>query len=262
MKGIVGRSFARQSAIWGLALACLGGPVLEGCKRATATVVADDASVTPPFAVTESSEGLLLTWIDEKGDFHVEQKVSDVPLVGRDAVRVLDPAHEEGTHDDKVFVADLRTARPDGTYAVRAMTRADFDALAVTRRAKNAPTLASDPAPAKPPANAGGAGADDPQANNGSNGSSGSSPATRPAVIIYGASWCGACHDAAAYLRRKGIPFIEKDVETDAKASQEMRSKLTRAGLRGGSIPVLDVRGRVMVGFNPREVDDALGQAL
>jgi glutaredoxin len=229
------------------------GPAALGCKRHE-EAKADVTSAKPPFTVTEKSEGLLLTWIDEKGDFHVEQKVSDVPLVGRDAVRVIDPAHEEGTHDDMVFVADLRTAGADGAFPVRAMTRAEFDGLAVARRSKNAPTLASaGPAP-QGAATAGPGG--DPQ------GAGDTNPATRPAVIIYGASWCGACHDAAAYLKRKGIRFIEKDIEADAGAAREMRSKLKRAGLPGGSIPVLDVRGRVMVGFNPRDVEDALGQAL
>jgi hypothetical protein len=41
-----------------------------------------------------------------------------------------------------------------------------------------------------------------------------------------------------------------------------MQSKLAKSGLRGGSIPVIDVRGKVMVGFNPAEIDTALGAAL
>ena len=40
------------------------------------------------------------------------------------------------------------------------------------------------------------------------------------------------------------------------------QEKLARNGLRGGSIPVLDVRGKVMIGFNPAEVDAALGAML
>ena len=41
-----------------------------------------------------------------------------------------------------------------------------------------------------------------------------------------------------------------------------MQQKLAKNGLRGGSIPVLDVKGKVMVGFNPRTVDEALGRAI
>ncbi len=226
-----------------LALALTGCPKKKG----------DDPSA-PAITVKDDSQGLLLTWIDEKGNFHVEQKVTDVPLVGRDAVRVVDPEKDDGTHEGKVYVADLRIKSPDGTYPVQAMTRADFDKLAVARREKLGPTLAS----AAPSASAsaaptttstGGGGAHDPGTG-------------RPPVIIYGASWCGACHEAAAYLRRKGIPYVEKDVEKDSGANDEMKAKLRRFGLPNGSIPVIDVRGKVMVGFDPTEVDEALGKAM
>ena len=41
-----------------------------------------------------------------------------------------------------------------------------------------------------------------------------------------------------------------------------MQRKLNQAGLRGGSIPVLDVRGRILIGFDQRAVDQALATAL
>jgi len=81
-------------------------------------------------------------------------------------------------------------------------------------------------------------------------------------VIIYGASWCGPCHQAADYLRKKGVPYVLKDIEEDANAGREMRAKLNNAGMRAGSIPVIDVRGKLLVGFSAQAVDEALGQAL
>ena len=238
-------------------VACLLALALAGaapaCKRgggATATADPEAAGVV----LKDDSAELLLTWIDDKGDFHVETRVADVPLMGRDSVRVVDPNKDEGTHADRVFVADLRQARSDGTYPVRAMTRVDFEALALARREKTGPTLASaGPAQPAPSSTAGAAAETDPGTPR---------PNARPVVIIYGAEWCGACHDAARYLRSKGIAYLEKDVEKDSGAAREMQQKLTRNGLRSGSIPVLDVRGKVMVGFNPQEVDSALGQAL
>jgi glutaredoxin len=202
--------------------------------------------------VKADSEGLLLTWIDDKGDFHIETRVSEVPLMGRDSVRVVDPNREDGANADRVFVVDLRETRPDGTYAVRAMARADFEALAVARREKTGPTLSNPNASAEPPSSPS-ASAPDPGA---------SRSATRPLVIIYGADWCGACHDAARYLRRRGVAFVEKNIEKDPAAAREMQDKLAKSGLRAGSIPVIDVRGRVIVGFNAAEIDGALGQAL
>ena len=86
--------------------------------------------------------------------------------------------------------------------------------------------------------------------------------ASASVVIIYGAEWCSACHEAARYLRSKGIPYVEKDVEKDPDAAREMQQKLAKNRQREGSIPVIDVRGKVMVGFNPAEIDAALGQAL
>ena len=218
------------------------------CKKADATISADPGDA--PVIVTELSEGLLLTWIDDKGDFHVETRVADVPMMGRDSVRVVDPNKEDGTHADRIFVVDLRTARPDGTFPVRVMTRVDFEAIAVARREKSGPTLAS----AGPPSPSAPAVAD--------NGNQNNPPPVRPPVIIYGAEWCGACHDAARYLKSKGIPFIEKDVEKDQGAAREMQDKLARSGKHAGSIPVIDVRGKVMVGFNAQEIDAALGAAL
>jgi len=66
-------------------------------------------------------------------------------------------------------------------------------------------------------------------------------------MIVYGASWCGACHEAMAYMKKKGIPFVEKDIEKDPGAEREMRSKLAHAGMNTGSIPILDVRGTPVI---------------
>jgi glutaredoxin len=190
--------------------------------------------------VTDTSTDLLLTWIDEKGEFHVEQKVADVPPASRDVVRVADPVKDPPKLDD-VFVADLRNAGPGGAYPVRTMGRPEFEKLAVERRQQHGKVLTAQGAASVLP---------------------GLPAAARPTVIIYGASWCGPCHQAAAYLKRRGIPFIEKDIEADSGAAREMHAKLSNAGMRGGSIPVIDVRGKVIIGFDERAVDRALGQAL
>lgn len=220
-----------------------------GCRKKDAQVeVAASAAPT----VTDASAGLLLTWIDERGEFHVEERPADVPLAARDVVRVVEPGKESAAPDE-VFVVDLRNAGPDGAYPVRSMKRADFEKIAVERRAKHGAVLA-----ATPPASAPGAALafGDPQ------GDAGRAEQGRPPVIIYGASWCGPCHQAAKYLTDRGVPFVEKDIERDGGAAREMQAKLARAGRHGGSIPVLDVRGKLLVGFDPRAVDRALGDAL
>jgi glutaredoxin len=237
------------------------------CHRPGAGLGPDEAGAVgeaAPLTLREDSTDLLLTWIDAKGDFHVEQSVADVPMVGRDAVRIIDPMREDGTHPDRIFVADLRVARQDGTYPVRVTTRAEFDKLAEGRRAKEGQTLAGEgPGGGPAEAGAGGPSGKGPELP-GAPGASLPDPsgAARPTVIIYGASWCGPCHQAADYLRKKGVNYVLKDIEEDANAGREMRAKLAKAGMRAGSIPVIDVRGKLLVGFSAESLDEALGQAL
>lgn len=173
-------------------------------------------------------------------------------------MRVVDPTKDEGTHEGKVFVVDLRQARADGTYPVTTMTRADFEHIAELRREQHGPTLAT----AASAAASAIARQDLLGTGTGTGTGAGMGQDTaRTTVIIYGAEWCGACHEAAAYLRKKGIPFVEKDIEKDPQAAREMQTKLRNAGIRTGSIPVIDVRGKVMVGFSSTSIDDALGHA-
>lgn len=205
---------------------------LVGCKDRAAQT---DGSYVMP-TVRDTSTDLVLTWIDEHGEFRVEQKVADVPAEAREVVRVSDPGKEPPQRSD-VFVADLRSANPDGTYPVRTIGRAEFEKVALSRRQKDAGVLTARAADTAPPV------------------------AHRP-VIIYGASWCGPCHQAAAYFKQRGVPFVEKDIERDGAAAREMQTKLASAGVRGGSIPVIDVRGKVLVGFDARALDRALSQTM
>jgi glutaredoxin len=260
--GRLARTTARASLVMALlAFALAGCPKNKGATGDGGS--SSESAEGSPIVLKPDSAGLLLTWIDDKGDFHVEQTVADVPLMGKDPVRVVDPNREEGTASDRIFLADLRTLRADGTYAVRIAKRADFDAVALARRQEKGPTLANAaPSSSAPPGQGDGtqgAGQPDP-------GAGGDRPdpnaAARPAVIVYGASWCGPCHEAQAYLKRKGIAYVYKDIEQDSSAGREMQQKLEKSGRRGGSIPVLDVRGKILVGFNARQVDDALGRAL
>jgi glutaredoxin len=223
----------------------------SACRRSHPPPAPDPAASV---VVRPESEGLLLTWIDDKGDFHVETRVADVPMMGRDAVRVADPNRDESAHPDDVFIVDLRQPGADGAYPVRSMTRASFEAMAVARREKTGPTMAS-AGPTAPPS------PQDDQ-NPAPIGTTGTKPRAPAVVVIYGAEWCGACHEAAKYLRSKGIPYVDKDVEKDPTAAREMQQKLAKSGLHEGSIPVIDVRGKVMVGFNPAEIDAALGEPL
>lgn len=216
-----------------------GPTALVGCRKSSAGGSESSDKAGPP-EVTDASENLLFTWIDEKGEFHVEQKVASVPASARDLVRVVDP--EKGAPPELVYLVDLRTAGPNGTYPVRTAPRDAFEKVAVERRAKSGKVLAAAPPSSAAPAGSGEA----------------ADLVDRPDVIIYGAEWCGPCHQAEAYMKKRGIPYVEKDIEKDSGAQREMRAKLAKAGMRGGSIPVIDVKGKLMLGFDANAVERAL----
>ena len=244
-----------------LALIGVSATFATACKR-HGDAVAEAVPDVP--VVNDKVEDLQLTWIDEKGEFHIEQRVADVPLAGRDVVRVriLDPAKDVPS-GERVFLADLRLANADGNYPVRSASRAEFEEVAVTRRTKSGTAvLAPKGAASAVAAASASAGAQGLGSNGAAASGNGADLVDRPAVIIYGASWCGPCHQAAAHLKKRGVAFVEHDIEEDSSAAREMHAKLAKAGMRGGSIPVLDVRGRILVGFDARAVDQALGQTL
>jgi len=224
---------------------------LSACKRPVGDELSEPAEPTsktlPELKISDDTPDLMLTWVDAKGDAHLVNKAADVPAEGRDRVRVVVTTREDGTRE-LFYVANLTVKGGDGTYPVSTMTRREWDNLISERRQALAAAAASAAAPDNPPEPP--AGAMDPGAN------------VKPAgftVIVYGASWCGACHQAVAYLKRRKVPVVEKDIEQDPAAENEMRTKLARAGVRsGGSIPVIDVKGKILVGFEPHALEAAM----
>ena len=80
-------------------------------------------------------------------------------------------------------------------------------------------------------------------------------------VTIYGTSWCHFCKAARAFLEARHVPFVDVDIEADARAAAEMKAKLRAAGIRFGGVPVLDVRGRLIEGFDKKRLVEALDAA-
>jgi glutaredoxin 3 len=72
-------------------------------------------------------------------------------------------------------------------------------------------------------------------------------------IIIYSADWCAYCHAAKEYLNKLGVTFTEKNVEEDPKYAQEAVDKSHQMG-----IPVLDINGTIIVGFDRPKIDEAL----
>jgi len=72
-------------------------------------------------------------------------------------------------------------------------------------------------------------------------------------IIIYSANWCAFCKAAKDYLDKLGVKYNELDVEADIANGNAAVSK---SGQRG--IPVLDIQGDIIVGFDRPKIDQAL----
>ena len=73
------------------------------------------------------------------------------------------------------------------------------------------------------------------------------------AVTIYSTPTCSYCTMAKNYFRENGVRFTEYNVAQDLKKADEMVKKSGQMG-----VPVLDINGRIIVGFNKPEVEKAL----
>lgn len=72
-------------------------------------------------------------------------------------------------------------------------------------------------------------------------------------VKIYSTQTCPYCVMAKDYFRQKNVAYEEFDVSTDEKAREEMLSKSHQMG-----VPVIDINGAIIIGFNKVEIDRAL----
>lgn len=230
-----------------LVLACafpLLAAVVVGCDQAqqlgerVAPLGETPAPPEVPFGARLDEAGLLYTYVRADGSFAITEHASEIPEESRKQVRLVKEGHPPGT-PSHVFVADLTGKAPGDELSPLAIGRAAWEAHGLKyRHAKVAPLENQASAP----------GTDD-------------VAATDTRAVIYGAEWCGPCHQAEDYLRKKGIQVVKKDIEEDPSAAQEMRGKLRKAGIGSSSIPILDIAGTILVGFNPRAVDAALRRA-
>lgn len=72
-------------------------------------------------------------------------------------------------------------------------------------------------------------------------------------VTMYSTPSCGYCTLAKNYFKQNSIPFTEYNVAVDPQKAEEMVRKSGQMG-----VPVIDVNGRVIVGFNQSAIESAL----
>ena len=74
-------------------------------------------------------------------------------------------------------------------------------------------------------------------------------------IKVYGTPTCPWCTKAKTFLKDKGIKFTDVDVSKDRDAAEEMMEKSGQMG-----VPVLDINGTVIVGFDQGAIEQALGE--
>jgi glutaredoxin len=82
--------------------------------------------------------------------------------------------------------------------------------------------------------------------------------AAPPPVTLYMTTWCGWCKRTRALLTRLEVPFVEKDIEASPEANAEHAAK---AG-PGAGVPVLDIGGKIVRGFDVERIQALVGRRL
>lgn len=73
-------------------------------------------------------------------------------------------------------------------------------------------------------------------------------------VVIYTSPTCPYCKKAKSYMNEKGVDFHERDITKDPSARKTLASR----GYR--SVPVIDIDGEYILGFDEGKIDQALAQ--
>jgi arsenate reductase-like glutaredoxin family protein len=187
---------------------------------------------------------LLFTYVEPNGVFATTDKAEKVPEIARRLVRIMGRAKGEPQrrNNANVEVIDLRELLAKGKTRPQVMLREAFESGALaqlppgdscTLAGPRGPGLAEEPETAAPP--------DGP-----------------PIVILYGTRWCKACKAARQYLVSNRIPFASKDIEKDPSAASELAQKASRFGIPTDRVPILDVRGRLLIGYDETRMDGFL----
>jgi glutaredoxin len=202
--------------------------ILAGCHKAGSSDTAPDAgaranpNLPAAIEVSDARKDLIYSWQDADGSFHDTQKSSEVPEAFRKHVLVRDLSRspDELHSDEYLYVADLTEHDDDGGYPYAVVSRYRFKLPTVFTTSDGG--------------------------------------FEESVVTVYGTSWCGACAQARQYFTEHHIPFVDKDIEKDGEAAQELAQKAKRAGIEPRGVPVIDVRGHLLEGFSPAAVEEAL----
>ncbi|MCA9544411.1 MAG: hypothetical protein KC613_08475 [Myxococcales bacterium] len=200
-------------------LMILGGLVLvmallTGCRDEAPV----PAAVTPSLIeVTAQRTDLLYRYRDAEGAWQQAIALDEIPAEARAKVVVVDLAQspEQRAAGQVVQLFDLRQPGADGRFPGRLVPRGELEQALAAELAEKLEARKQAP------------------------------------VTMYSASWCGVCKKARAFLDDAGIAYVEKDIEKDQAAARELRAKAQAQGVDASGVPVFDIGGKLVAGFDP-----------
>lgn len=188
----------------------------------------------PSIQVTKTAK-LMFTY-KEGDEFKTVDHLDKVPVGARGRVKVMDPS-VRGISGQFVYVANLCRPDKNGQFPYVVVPLQKFEAAdSIGCSGKGGP-------PRFPTGKA-----------------LGTRAGTR--VIMYMTKTCPVCVRAERFMKAKNIPYVAKDVGSDQNAARELAAKAARAGITARGVPVFDIGGRLIQGFEPSVIERLASKKL
>ncbi|PRP91977.1 Glutaredoxin [Enhygromyxa salina] len=185
-----------------------------------------------PHVLDPAADQFVLTYAGERGVFSDCTSIEEVPADARARVGVNLFGVERPP--GQVFIANLDAPLPDGRYVLEVVPRDEFEEAVLGAGRSSVFEMPTDLESLE-------------------------QIARREApVIVYKTSWCGVCKQLEKYLEREGIEYVAKDIEKDRAAAAELAAKAKQAGVPTGSVPMIDIGGEILRGFDKNAIQKLL----
>ncbi|MCA9521669.1 MAG: hypothetical protein KC609_11880 [Myxococcales bacterium] len=195
---------------------------IGGCRRGDVSTKQSKPKPRNVLRIDESNHKLVYLYRDpESGSYKRVRRISEIPQAARRRVLVSNPLSADVPPPGKLIVADLSGKPGADGYPYAIVSEEEHH-----RRVAPRPSLEK-----------------------------------RPRLVMYSTSTCGVCRNARAYLKSKNVKFREVVLDRDAGAMTRLAKRAKELDDRGdlNSVPIFDIKGRLIRGFNRGQIDLLLG---
>jgi hypothetical protein len=203
---------------------------LAGCRKRS---VPADAAPLDPETIIEADSTQEILFVDLAGRVRRAAGVASVPAQSRRVVAIEGPDGPGGA----VWIADV--SFPASQWTAARSTVAELERLGLAALPPGPSSRATFPTV-----------------------SAADLPPSPSGVVVYGATWCASCSDARAWLDARAVPYTWRNIETDGGAALDAASLCASVGVPPERIPVIDLAGRLVVGFDPARLATILGEPI